>query len=77
MMTKVRINLVNPKELLELSGIGPTEADAIIALRAQDGPIRDASEPAGIVGGSRVTAAIEARVDFPPAETIAPEAPGA
>lgn len=31
MMTKVRINLVNPKELLELSGIGPTEADAIIA----------------------------------------------
>ena len=39
-MSKVRVNLANPAELCEISGITSTEAEAIVRFRADHGPIR-------------------------------------
>jgi len=77
MSHKVRVNLANPAELLELPGIGPEQARAILDFRAEHGPIQDAGELAKILRQWPVTAAMWERVDFDPADTTAPEAPGA
>jgi Helix-hairpin-helix motif len=76
MKNRVRVNLANPTELLELP-IGPEQAQAIVAFRAQHGPIRDAHELEKILRPWPVAAAIWERVDFTPADATAPEAPGA
>ena len=77
MTTKVRVNLANPLELLELPGVGPEEADAILRFRAQHGPIHDALQLVGILGGRPLSEALLEHVDFSPSEATAPEAPGA
>jgi DNA uptake protein ComE-like DNA-binding protein len=77
MSHKVRINLANPAELLELPGIGPEQATAIIKFRVEHGPISDVGELERILGGWRVTEALGTEIDFDPADTTAPEAPGA
>jgi DNA uptake protein ComE-like DNA-binding protein len=41
----VRINLVNPQELLELPGIGANQAAAFVTFRVEHGPIQDATQP--------------------------------
>lgn len=73
----VRVNLANSAELLELPGIGPEQAQAILEFRAQHGPILDRSQLVNVLGGRLATDAIWERVDFEPAENTAPEAPGA
>jgi transcriptional accessory protein Tex/SPT6 len=77
MATKVRINLANPQELLELPGLGPAQAAAIVRHRSEHGPIEDADQLAAILDGHPVTQALRERADFSPADTTAPEAPGA
>ena len=77
MPAKVRINLANSLELLELPGLGPAQADAIVQFRAEHGPIKDAEQLATILQGFRVTDALRERADFSPADSTAPEAPGA
>lgn len=77
MPSKIRVNLANPGELLELPGIGPQQAGAILRFRAEHGPIRDAAELARILSAWPVSEAIWERVEFDPAEATAPEAPGA
>ena len=77
MTTKVRVNLANSAELLELPGVGPKEADAILKFRAEHGPIKDEQQLAGILGGRPVPKALSERADFSPADSTAPEAPGA
>ena len=77
MPAKVRVNLVNALELLELPGLGPAQADAIIRFRAEHGPIKDAEQLATILQGFRMTDALRERADFSPADSTAPEAPGA
>lgn len=77
MPNKVRINLVNPAELLELPGIGPEQAGAILQFRAEHGPIKDPDDLAKILGAWPIAQAIWERVDFDPADSTAPEAPGA
>ena len=77
MPSRVRVNLVNPAELLELPGIGPEQAQAILDFRVEDGPIRDAGQLATILRAWPVAEAIWERVDFDPSESTAPEAPGA
>ena len=72
----VRINLANSAELLELPGIGPEQAKAILEFRAQHGPIKDAGQLAKVLHSPLADSAWE-RVDFAPADTTAPEAPGA
>jgi DNA uptake protein ComE-like DNA-binding protein len=76
-MEKVRVNLANPLELLEIPGIDRAKADAIVRFRAEHGPIRDAGELAKVLGDARVPEHVLARVDFDPADATAPEAPGA
>lgn len=73
----VRINLANPMELLELSGLSPQQAMAIIKFRAEHGAIRDAAELARILSGWRLSEADLERLDFDPADSTAPESPGA
>jgi hypothetical protein len=73
----VRVNLANSAELLELPGIGPEQAQAILEFRAKHGPIQDGGQLATILRPWPVTEAIWERVDFAPAESTAPEAPGA
>ena len=73
----VRVNLANPAELLELPGIGPEQARAILRFRAEHGPIKDANELAVILHAWPVADAMWERVAFDPAESTAPEAPGA
>ena len=77
MATKVRINLANEQELLELPGLGPAQAAAIVRHRAEHGPIKDTVELATILRGFSLTDALRERADFAPADTTAPEAPGA
>lgn len=76
-MYKVRVNLANPLELLEIPGIDSAQADAIVRFRSEHGPIRDAGELAKVLGDSPVPESVLAHVDFNPAEATAPEAPGA
>jgi len=73
----VRINLANPAELLELPGVGPEQAQAILNFRTQHGPIQDAAQLARILRQWPVAETLWTRVDFAPAEPTAPEAPGA
>lgn len=77
MPTRVRVNLANHAELLELPGIGPEQAGAILKFRVDHGPIQDASQLAAILRAWPVAEAIWERVVFDPAESTAPEAPGA
>jgi competence protein ComEA len=77
MAEKVRVNLANPLELLELPGVGPSQADAILRFRAEHGPIRDAAHLADILGKPTVPEGLSEHVDFSPSDTTAPEAPGA
>ena len=76
MSTKVRVNLANLFELQELPGVGAREAEAIVRFRAEHGPIRDEHQLAAILGGGH-TAALAQLADFAPADSTAPEAPGA
>jgi hypothetical protein len=77
MPSTVRVNLANAAELLELPGIGPEQARAIVKFRVEHGPIQDASQLATILRAWPVAEAIWERVAFDPAESTAPEAPGA
>lgn len=76
MTRRVRVNLANPAELMELPGIGPEEAEAIIKFRVEHGPIQNARQLATILNRP-VAETLWERVEFVPAETTAPEAPGA
>jgi hypothetical protein len=73
----VRVNLANSAELLELPGIGPDQARAILEFRAQHGPIQDRAQLANILRPWPLAEAVLERVDFNPADSTAPEAPGA
>ena len=77
MLQKVRVNLANPAELLELPGVGPEQAQAILRFRAEHGPIEDPAQLAKILGPWPIAAAIWEQVEFDPADSTAPEAPGA
>jgi DNA uptake protein ComE-like DNA-binding protein len=77
MAHKVRINLANPAELLELPGLRPEQATAIIKFRGEHGPITDVGQLERILGGWSVSEAVARAIDFRPADTTAPEAPGA
>jgi hypothetical protein len=77
MLHKVRVNLANPAELLELPGVGPEQARAILRFRAEHGPIKDSAQLAKILGPWPIAGAIWEHVDFDPADSTAPEAPGA
>jgi competence protein ComEA len=76
MGNKVRINLANAQELLELPGLGPSQAAAIVRFRSEHGPITDAAQLATIVNGP-LPETLRERADFAPADSTAPEAPGA
>ena len=77
MPTRIRINLANEQELRELPGVGAPEAAAIVRFRAEHGPIPDAAALARVLGGRPLPAGLGARADFAPADSTAPEAPGA
>jgi competence protein ComEA len=77
MDNKVRVNLANAEELLELPGLGPAQVAAIVRHRSEHGPIKDAAELGTILRGFPLTDALRARADFAPADATAPEAPGA
>ena len=77
MATRIRINLANAQELLELPDLGPAHVAAIVRHRSEHGPIKDADELATILSGHPLTEALRERADFSPADATAPEAPGA
>ena len=77
MATKVRINLANPHELLELPGLDLQQAQAIVSYRAEHGPIEDSQQLAAVLGAAPAADVLADRVDFSPADSTAPEAPGA
>ena len=77
MLNKTRINLANPAELLELPGIGPEQARAILRFRAEHGPITGPDQLGKILGPWPIAEAIWEHIEFDPADSTAPEAPGA
>jgi DNA uptake protein ComE-like DNA-binding protein len=77
MTTRVRVNLANAQELLELPGLSPVEVELIVRFRAEHGPIEDADQLARILSGHSVDDRLKERVDFVPSDSTAPEAPGA
>jgi len=76
-MRKVRINLANQQELLELPGLSEAGAAAIVEFRSTHGPIKDAAHLGSILRGHPHVEDWEEHVDFAPADSTAPEAPGA
>ena len=76
-MSKVRVNLANPSELCEISGITSSQADAIVKFRSDHGPIKNAEQLAEIIGARRLVDDLRQRLDFEPAGMTAPESPGA
>ena len=76
-MAKIRVNLANAQELLEIPGLDREQVQRIVQFRSEHGPIRDAAELGKVVGGDRITPAALDRIDFEPAQGTAPEAPGA
>jgi DNA uptake protein ComE-like DNA-binding protein len=74
---KVRINLANEQELLELTGLCAAGAAAIVQFRSKHGPIKDAAHLWSILRGHPHVEALKEHVDFAPADSTAPEAPGA
>jgi DNA uptake protein ComE-like DNA-binding protein len=77
MSTRVRVNLANAQELLELPGLSPAEVKIIVRFRAEHGPIGDADQLARILGGHPLDDMLKERADFSPSDSTAPEAPGA
>ena len=77
MTTKVRINLANAQELLELPGLDPAQVAAIVKFRSEHGPIKDADQLAKILSGHPLNKALRERADFSQSDSTAPEAPGA
>jgi hypothetical protein len=77
MASKVRVNLANEQELLELPDVGPAQAAAIVKFRSEHGPIKDAGHLATILKGHPLSEALRERADFAPSDSTAPEAPGA
>ena len=77
MPTRVRVNLANAQELLELPGLSPAEVEVIVRFRAEHGPIRDADQLARILSGHPIPDMLKERADFSPSDSTAPEAPGA
>ena len=77
MATKVRINLASRQELLELPGLSPQQAEAIVRFRAEHGPIGNAQQLTKILSAWPAPAALWEQADFSPADSTAPEAPGA
>jgi DNA uptake protein ComE-like DNA-binding protein len=77
MATKIRVNLANPLELLELPGLDAQQVEAIVRFRAEHGPIEDARQLAAILGAPPLADTLLEQADFSPAEATAPEAPGA
>lgn len=77
MGTKVRVNLANAQELLELPGLGTAQVAAIARFRSEHGPIKDADQLATILSGYPLADTLRERADFPPSDDTAPEAPGA
>lgn len=74
---KVRVNLANEQELLELPGLGAAGAAAIVRFRSEHGPITDARHLSAILRDHPNVNAVSQHADFAPAEATAPEAPGA
>jgi Helix-hairpin-helix motif len=77
MATKVRVNLANAHELLELPGLGTAQVAAIVRFRSEHGPIKDADQLARILSGYPLSDTLRERADFSPSDDTAPEAPGA
>ena len=77
MTTRVRINLVSAQELEAVPGVTAKQADAIVKHRAQHGPIADERQLADVLGNPAAAASIASVADFTPADSTAPEAPGA
>ena len=77
MTNRVRVNMANPQELLELPGISEAEVERIIRFRREHGPIADQQQLGTILGERLMPPAILDRLDFSPSDTTAPEAPGA
>jgi hypothetical protein len=77
MTTKVRINLANAQELLELPGLDPAQVAAIVKFRTEHGPIKDADQLATILKGHPLDPMLRERADFSQSDSTAPEAPGA
>ena len=66
MTNRVRVNMVNPQELLELPGISEAEVETIIRFRRDHGPIADEQQLSTILGGRPIPAALLDRLDFRP-----------
>src|SRR5207245_8840404 len=57
MTNRVRVNLANARELLELVGISENEVETIVRFRAEHGPIADGQQLSAVPGGRPTTAA--------------------
>ena len=77
MANKIRINLANEQELMELPGVGRTQAAAIVRHRSQHGPIEGPEALASVLGAGALDDVVRSRVEFSPSITTAPEPPGA
>jgi hypothetical protein len=77
MPTRVRVNLANARELLELPGITPAEVEVIVRFRAEHGPIGDADQLERLLSRHPIHDMLKERADFSPSDSTAPEAPGA
>jgi hypothetical protein len=72
MPDRVRVNVANPSELLELRGVGPEQAERIEKFRGEYGPIGDESELSRVLGWRGLGESMWGRVDFSSGEARRP-----
>ena len=65
--SKIRVNTANEQELLEVPGLRPADASAIVRFRDEHGPIKDAAQLSSVLGGRELDETTRQRVDFDPA----------
>ena len=58
MTNRVRLNIANARELLELPGITEAEVETIVRFRSQHGPIADAQQRRAVLGGRPMRTAL-------------------
>jgi hypothetical protein len=64
MPQKIRVNTANEQELLEVPGLRPADASAIVRFRDEHGPIKDAAQLSSVLGGRELDETTRQRVDF-------------
>src|SRR5438477_12276567 len=77
MPQRIRVNTATEQELLEVPGLRPADASAIVRFRDEHGPTKHAAQLSSVLAGRELDETPRPRVHSDPANQTGPEATGA